>query len=311
MAMNDLAPVGGDTFRCGFVAVVGRPNVGKSSLVNALVGQKVTITADKAQTTRHRIHGICTDRQSQFVFVDTPGYQTRHGGALNRAMNRSVITALGSVDCVLLVVESMKFADADQLVLDRIPEGVPVILVVSKSDLVKPREALLPFVATVVEKTCELRRFSAVVPVSTIGKHRQPSLEALLGEVRLHLPIAPALFDADDFTDRSSRFLASEAIREKVFRLVGDELPYRMTVVIDKFEESPELQRILATVMVDNDGHRRIMIGAGGERIKRIASEARADLQKLFGTAVYLEVWVKVKGGWADSEAAVRAFGHD
>jgi GTP-binding protein Era len=226
-------------------------------------------------------------------------------------MNRSVMSALGSVDCVLFVVEAQKFGAADMQVLERIPEEAPVILLISKSDLAKPRETLLPFVASVVEQSSSTRSFAAVIPVSTIGKHKEPSLATLLGELRQHLPEAPPMFGADDFTDRSARFLASETIREKVFRLVGDELPYRMTVVIEKFEESPELQRILATVMVDSDSHRKMLIGSGGERIKRIATEARMDLQKLFGTPVYLEVWVKVKGGWADSEAAVRAFGHD
>lgn len=291
-------------FRTGLVAIVGRPNVGKSTLLNALVGQKLSITADKPQTTRHRINGVLTTEQAQYVFVDTPGYQTRHKNALNRTLNRTVRGVLNDVDVVLLVIEPLRFGAEDQQVLELIPESVPLILVLNKLDTVKGRDKLLPFVAQLAQQ----RSFAAVVPVSASkGKH----LQELLAEIKQHLPVAEPMFDPEDLTDRPVRFLAAELIREKVFRLVGDELPYTSTVIIDKFEEGETLQRIFATVLVENDNQKAILIGAQGERMKRIASEARADLEKLLGSKVYLEVWVKVKSGWADTEASVRAYGYE
>jgi GTP-binding protein Era len=291
-------------FRTGLVAIVGRPNVGKSTLLNALVGQKLSITADKPQTTRHRINGVLTTEQAQYVFVDTPGYQTRHKNALNRTLNRTVRGVLNDVNVVLLVIEPLRFGAEDQQVLELIPESVPLILVLNKLDTVKGRDKLLPFVAQLAQQ----RSFAAVVPVSASkGKH----LQELLAEIKQHLPAGEPMFGPDDLTDRPVRFLAAELIREKVFRLVGDELPYTSTVIIDKFEEGETLQRIFATVLVENDNQKAILIGAQGERMKRIASEARADLEKLLGSKVYLEVWVKVKSGWADSEASVRAYGYE
>ncbi|MFN8916117.1 MAG: GTPase Era [Burkholderiales bacterium] len=291
-------------FRTGLVAIIGRPNVGKSTLLNALVGQKLSITADKPQTTRHRINGVLTTEQAQYVFVDTPGYQTRHKNALNRTLNRTVRGVLNDVDVVLLVIEPLRFGAEDQQVLELIPESVPLILVLNKLDTVKGRDKLLPFVAQLAQQ----RSFAAVVPVSASkGKH----LQELLAEIKQHLPVAEPMFDPEDLTDRPVRFLAAELIREKVFRLVGDELPYTSTVIIDKFEEGETLQRIFATVLVENDNQKAILIGAQGERMKRIASEARADLEKLLGSKVYLEVWVKVKSGWADTEASVRAYGYE
>ncbi|MFN7351713.1 MAG: GTPase Era [Burkholderiales bacterium] len=291
-------------FRTGLVAIVGRPNVGKSTLLNALVGQKLSITADKPQTTRHRINGVLTTEQAQYVFVDTPGYQTRHKNALNRTLNRTVRGVLNDVDVVLLVIEPLRFGAEDQQVLELIPESVPLILVLNKLDTVKGRDKLLPFVAQLAQQ----RSFAAVVPVSASkGKH----LQELLAEIKQHLPAGEPMFDPEDLTDRPVRFLATELIREKVFRLVGDELPYTSTVIIDKFEEGETLQRIFATVLVENDNQKAILIGAQGERMKRIASEARADLEKLLGSKVYLEIWVKVKSGWADTEASVRAYGYE
>lgn len=291
-------------FRTGLVAIVGRPNVGKSTLLNALVGQKLSITADKPQTTRHRINGVLTTEQAQYIFVDTPGYQTRHKNALNRTLNRTVRGVLNDVDVVLLVIEPLRFGAEDQQVLELIPESVPLILVLNKLDTVKGRDKLLPFVAQLAQQ----RSFAAVVPVSASkGKH----LQELLAEIKQHLPAGEPMFDPEDLTDRPVRFLAAELIREKVFRLVGDELPYTSTVIIDKFEEGETLQRIFATVLVENDNQKAILIGAQGERMKRIASEARADLEKLLGSKVYLEVWVKVKSGWADTEASVRAYGYE
>ncbi|MFN6182782.1 MAG: GTPase Era [Burkholderiales bacterium] len=291
-------------FRTGLVAIVGRPNVGKSTLLNALVGQKLSITADKPQTTRHRINGVLTTEQAQYIFVDTPGYQTRHKNALNRTLNRTVRGVLNDVDVVLLVIEPLRFGAEDQQVLELIPESVPLILVLNKLDTVKGRDKLLPFVAQLAQQ----RSFAAVVPVSASkGKH----LQELLAEIKQYLPVAEPMFDPEDLTDRPVRFLAAELIREKVFRLVGDELPYTSTVIIDKFEEGETLQRIFATVLVENDNQKAILIGAQGERMKRIASEARADLEKLLGSKVYLEIWVKVKSGWADTEASVRAYGYE
>jgi GTP-binding protein Era len=291
-------------FRTGLIAIVGRPNVGKSTLLNALVGQKLSITADKPQTTRHRINGVLTTEQAQYVFVDTPGYQTRHKNALNRTLNRTVRGVLNDVDVVLLVIEPLRFGAEDQQVLELIPESVPLILVLNKLDTVKGRDKLLPFVAQLAQQ----RSFAAVVPVSASkGKH----LQELLAEIKQHLPAGEPMFDPEDLTDRPVRFLATELIREKVFRLVGDELPYTSTVIIDKFEEGETLQRLFATVLVENDNQKAILIGAQGERMKRIASEARADLEKLLGSKVYLEVWVKVKSGWADTEASVRAYGYE
>jgi len=291
-------------FRTGLVAIVGRPNVGKSTLLNALVGQKLSITADKPQTTRHRINGVLSTEQAQYVFVDTPGYQTRHKNALNRTLNRTVRGVLNDVDVVLLVIEPLRFGAEDQQVLELIPESVPLILVLNKLDTVKGRDKLLPFVAQLAQQ----RSFAAVVPLSASkGKH----LQELLAEIKQHLPAGEPMFGPDDLTDRPVRFLAAELIREKVFRLVGDELPYTSTVIIDKFEEVETLQRIFATVLVENDNQKAILIGAQGERMKRIASEARADLEKLLGSKVYLEVWVKVKSGWADTEASVRAYGYE
>jgi GTP-binding protein Era len=273
-------------------------------LLNALVGQKLSITADKPQTTRHRINGVLTTEQAQYIFVDTPGYQIRHKNALNRTLNRTVRGVLNDVDVVLLVIEPLRFGAEDQQVLELIPESVPLILVLNKLDTVKGRDKLLPFVAQLAQQ----RSFAAVVPVSASkGKH----LQELLAEIKQYLPVAEPMFDPEDLTDRPVRFLAAELIREKVFRLVGDELPYTSTVIIDKFEEGETLQRIFATVLVENDNQKAILIGAQGERMKRIASEARADLEKLLGSKVYLEIWVKVKSGWADTEASVRAYGYE
>ena len=290
--------------RSGYVAIVGRPNVGKSTLLNRLVGEKISIVSRKAQTTRHRITGILTTDDSQFVFVDTPGFQTQHTNALNRAMNRGVTQTLADVDVVLFVVEAGRFDAKDKAVLRLLPEDRPVILVVNKTDKIAEKEKLLPFLA---EVTAE-RSFAAVVPVSaTKGKQ----VEQLLAEARQYLPHEELLYGEDELTDRSERFLASEYIREKLFRLLGDELPYATTVEIEKFEVEGNLRRIYAAIVVDRDGHKAIVIGKGGETIKRIATEARQDMEKLFDGKVYLEVWVKVKSGWTDDERLLRSLGYE
>ncbi len=292
----------GEAFRCGAIAVIGRPNVGKSTLVNALVGERVTITSRKPQTTRHRIRGILTTPDAQYVFVDTPGFQTRHRGALNRAMNRSVRLALEEVDAAMLVVEAASLTQADRDVLERVPAKTPLVLVVNKTDRVKRDD--LP---ALLQRLARERDFAAIVPVSA---ERRRNLRELLSALRELLPRQPALYGEDDFTDRNERFLAAERVREKLFRLLGDEVPYGATVVIDRYEETGTLRRIYASVVVEKEGHKAIIIGARGARLKAIASAARKELEDLFGGKVYLEVWVKVRGGWTDDESLVARFGY-
>jgi GTP-binding protein Era len=290
--------------RCGLVAIVGRPNVGKSTLLNALVGQKLSITSDKAQTTRHRITGIRTVAAAQFVFVDTPGFQTRHGNALNRNLNRTVKSVLSDVDVVLFVVEAGRFSLDDAKVLALLPEDKPVLLIANKQDQVKRRADLMPWMAAMRER----RDFTQFVPMSA---KKQADVERLLGIVAPYLPKQAWMYEEDALTDRSERFLASELIREKLFRLTGDELPYSCTVVIDKFEEEGQLRRIAATIVVERDAHKGMVIGDGGEKLKRIGSEARQELERLWQAKVFLELWVKVRSGWADSEEHLRSYGYE
>ena len=290
--------------RCGLVAIVGRPNVGKSTLLNALVGQKVSITSDKAQTTRHRITGIRTVAETQFVFVDTPGFQTRHGNALNRNLNRTVKSVLSDVDVVLFVVEAGRFGLDDAKVLALLPEDKPVMLIANKQDEVKRRADLMPWMAAMRER----RDFAQFVPMSA---KKAADVERLLGIVAPYLPGQAWFYEEDALTDRSERFLASELIREKLFRLTGDELPYSSTVVIDKFEEEGNLRRIAATIVVERDAHKGMVIGDGGMRLKRIGSEARQELERLWDAKVFLELWVKVRSGWADSEEHLRSYGYE
>lgn len=290
--------------RSGYIAIVGRPNVGKSTLLNQLVGEKISIVSRKAQTTRHRIMGILTNPDAQFVFVDTPGFQTRFSNALNRAMNRGVTQTLADVDVVFFVIEAGRFDAKDEAVMRLLPEDVPVILVVNKTDQIKERNSLLPFLAQVAAR----RDFAAVVPVSA-AKGRQT--DDLLKAARKYLPHEELLFPEDELTDKSERFLASEYIREKLFRLLGDELPYAVTVEIEKFEVEGNLRRIYAAIVVDKDSHKAMVIGKGGESLKRIASEARQDMERLFDGKVYLEVWVKVKSGWADDERLLKSLGYE
>lgn len=291
-------------FRCGYIAIVGRPNVGKSTLMNALIGAKVSITSRKAQTTRHRITGIQTTEDAQFVYVDTPGFQTRHSNALNKTLNRTVTNTLTASDVILFIIEAGTFGAADQQVLDLIPANVPCILVINKSDRVKDKAKLLPFAQQIAAK----RDFSAVVPVSAKLRFQ---LDNLQRETRKYLPENAPIFGADDITDRSEKFLAAEIVREKVFRFVGDELPYTSTVLIEKFEQEGDLRRIFVAILVERDTHKSMVIGQKGARLKDISTQARLDMEKLFGGPVYLEVWVKVKSGWADNEAGLRAYGYE
>lgn len=309
--------------RCGLIAIVGRPNVGKSTLLNALVGQKVSITSKKAQTTRHRITGVRTVGSNQFVFVDTPGFQTRHGNALNRNLNRTVTGALADVDLVLLVVEAGRFGLDDAKVLALCPKDKPVVLVANKLDAVHRRSELLPWLKDMQER----HPFTEYVPLSA---KKAADVERLFSILAPHLPKQDWFFEEDALTDRSERFLASELIREKLFRLTGDELPYSCTVVIDKWEEEEPLKpvalgpglppmpasgsglrRIAATIVVERDAHKGMVIGEGGERLKRIGTEARQELERLTESKVFLELFVKVRSGWADSEEHLRSYGYE
>jgi GTP-binding protein Era len=298
------SPEGGPPRRCGLVAIVGRPNVGKSTLLNALVGQKISITSRKAQTTRHRITGIRTVGAAQFVFVDTPGFQTRHGTALNRTLNRTVLASLSDVDVVLFVVEAGRFGPDDAKVLALMPEAKPVLLVANKFDALTRRQDVLPWLKDMQER----HAFTEYVPMSA---RRAGDIERLLSIVEPYLPEQPWFHEEDALTDRSERFLASELIREKLFRLTGDELPYSSTVVIDRFEEEGGLRRIAATIVVERDAHKGMVIGAQGERLKRIGSEARQELQALLDARVHLELWVKVRSGWADDDQHLRSYGYE
>ena len=295
------------TQHCGLIAIVGRPNVGKSTLLNALVGQKVSITSAKAQTTRHRITGIRTVDDTQFVFVDTPGFQTQHSAPLNRTLNRTVQGALADVDVVLFVVEAGRFSQDDAKVLALMPTGEyakPVFLIANKLDEVHRRSDLAPWLQGMQKH----HAFAEFVPLTA---RKDADVQRLLGIVKPYLPEQPWLYEEDALTDRTDRFLASELIREKLFRLTGDELPYTSTVVIDKFEEEGNLRRISASIVVERDSHKGIVIGAGGERLKRIGSEARQELEKLMDAKVFLELWVKVRSGWADDEAHLRSYGYE
>ncbi|MDP2786270.1 MAG: GTPase Era [Sulfurimicrobium sp.] len=293
------------TMKVGYIAIVGRPNVGKSTLLNHLIGQKVSITSRKAQTTRHRITGIRTDADVQYIFVDTPGFQTQHQSALNRVMNRSVTQTLSNVDVVLFVIEVMRFDARDEKVLALLPRNQPVLLVLNKIDKVDDKEKILPF----IEKMSALFPFAAIVPVS--AQRGGAQLDQLLLEIRSHLPEGTPMFGADEITDRSERFLAAELLREKVFRLSGDEVPYSVSVEIEKFEIEGKLRRIFAAIIVDRESQKPILIGKNGEKLKEMATQARKDMEKLFDGKVYLEVWVKVKGGWADDERALKSLGYD
>ena len=295
--------------RCGLIAIVGKPNVGKSTLMNALVGQKVSITSRKAQTTRHRITGIHSRGAAQFVFVDTPGFQTRHNNALNRSLNKTVLGAVGDVDLILFVVEAGMFNQADAKVLQLLSKDVPTLLVANKLDQVNRRADIAPWLQEMQQR----HTFAEFVPMSA---KNAKDIDRMLGICEKYLPEQAWWYAEDELTDRSEKFLASETVREKLFRLTGDELPYTSTVVIDKFEEEAgrgkqkRLLRIAATIVVERDTHKAMVIGDKGERIKRIGMETRVELEKALDCKVFIEMWVKVRSGWADDEARVRSFGY-
>ena len=296
--------------RCGLIAIVGKPNVGKSTLLNALVGQKISITSRKAQTTRHRITGMRSLEATQFVFVDTPGFQTRHGNALNRSLNKAVLGVIHDVDLILFVTEAGRFNQADAKVLGLLNKDIPALLIANKLDQVTQRADIAPWLQEMQQR----HAFAEFVPMSAKNAKDVSRLFAICEK---YLPEQPWMYTQDELTDRSEKFLASEMVREKLFRLTGDELPYTSTVVIDKFEEEAgrkgqkRLLKIAATIVVERDTHKAMVIGDKGDRIKRIGTETRVELERLMDAKVFIELWVKVRSGWADDEARVRSFGYD
>jgi GTP-binding protein Era len=300
---------GADGPRTGLVAIIGRPNVGKSTLLNALVGEHVSITSRKPQTTRVRVLGVLTrgaaPATTQFIFVDTPGFQRRHRTLLNRRMNESVRAALAEADVVVLVVEARGLAAGDEALIELLPAGRDnVILALNKTDLLADRDQLLPRIAD----ACARFPFSAVVPVSA---ERRRQLDELLDEIGRRLPPGEPLFEPDQFTDRSARFLAAETIREKAFRLLGDELPYGVAVTIEQWNEDDRRAEIAATLLVEREPHKAIVIGAGGAKLREIGRLARLDIEKLLGKPVHLQTHVGVRRGWSDDARALKSLGYE
>ena len=291
--------------RCGLIAIVGKPNVGKSTLVNALVGQKISITSRKAQTTRHRITGIATRGDSQFVFVDTPGFQTQHNTALNKSLNKTVQGAVGDVDLVLFVVEAGSFTPADAKVLALLKPGVPAVLIANKLDTVKRRAEIAPWLQSMQRR----HAFAEFVPMSA---KNPKDIDRLFAICEKYLPEQPWAYGEDELTDRSERFLASEIVREKLFRFTGDELPYTSTVVVDKFEE-PEapggLLKLYCSILVERASQKPILLGEGGAMIKNIGTDARQGLEAFFDTRVYLDLHVKVQTDWRDDPRTLADLG--
>ncbi|MDG6882055.1 GTP-binding protein Era [Phocoenobacter uteri] len=290
---------------CGFIAIVGRPNVGKSTLLNKILGQKISITSRKAQTTRHRILGIHTEEQYQAVYVDTPGLHIEEKRAINRLMNRAASSAIGDVDLVIFVVEGTKWNDDDEMVLNKLrATKAPVLLAINKVDNIKEKEELLPHIAELSQKF----DFKEILPISA---ERGNNVDVLKGIVRKSLREGTHHFPEEYVTDRSQRFMASEIIREKLMRFLGEELPYSVTVEIEKFHVNERgIYEINGLILVERDGQKKMVIGNGGSRIKTIGTEARQDMERLFDGKVYLELWVKVKAGWADDERALRSLGY-
>lgn len=290
--------------RCGFVAIVGRPNVGKSTLLNHILGQKLAITSRKPQTTRHNMLGIKTENGVQAIYVDTPGLHKYDDKALNRYMNRSASSALKDVDVVVFVVDRLRWTEEDQMVFERVRQvRCPVLLAVNKTDRLDDKTVLIPHLAWLQQQLPE----AEIVPISALHQHNLDTLERLVNE---RLPEGEHMFPEDQITDRSSRFLAAELVREKVMRQLGAEVPYQVTVEIEEFKQEGRLLNIHALILVEREGQKKIIIGEGGERIKRIGTEARKDMEKLFDSRVMLNLWVKVKGGWSDDERALRSLGY-
>ena len=293
---------------CGFVAIMGRPNVGKSTLMNHILGQKISITSRRPQTTRHQVMGIKTEGDAQFIYVDTPGIHTLEKDrdkAINRFMNQAATQALRDVDCVVFIIDRTRWTPEDQVVLERLATvKAPVILAVNKVDRINDKSTLLPW----LEEVSGRREFAAIVPVAAKHGTNVAELEA---EVAKHLPESVHFFPDDQITDRSLRFMAAELVREKIMRQLGDELPYQMTVEIEEFREESEITHISALIMVERQGQKKILIGDRGERIKNIGRDARLELERVVGTKVMLNLWVKVKRGWSDDDRALKSLGYD
>ncbi|MGM8849191.1 GTPase Era [Salinicola sp. MH3R3-1] len=296
------------TQSCGFVAIVGRPNVGKSTLMNRILGQKISITSRRPQTTRHQVMGIKTENEVQFVYVDTPGIhlQTRdRNKAINRFMNQAATQALRDVDCVVFLVDRTRWTDEDQVVLDKLTHvEAPVILAINKVDWLEDKTTLLPW----LESLSARREFAAILPISAKDGTNVPELE---GEVAKRLPEGVHYFPDDQITNKSQRFLAAELVREKVMRQLGDELPYQMTVEIEEFRDEGKVIHISALMLVERQGQKKILIGDKGERIKKIGIEARQEMERAFDSKVMLNLWVKVKRGWSDDDRALKSLGYN
>ncbi len=293
------------TFQFGFVTLVGRPNVGKSTLINRLVGEKISITSHRPQTTRHRIIGIKTTEDAQFVFVDTPGFHTERGKAINRTINRTAVASTKDVDVLILLIESVGWRDADTVVLNNLRgTSIPVILAINKVDRVRNKQNLLPL----IEESSRLFDFKEIIPISAKTGY---NLDRFLGAVKSYLPSAAAGFPADQLTDRSERFICTELVREQIFRQLGQELPYATAVELTGYDDRDGILVLQAQIWVDKPGHKAIVIGKQGQRLKHIGSEARKQLERFAGKKVHLELWVKVRSGWADSQAALNALGYN
>ncbi|KZZ47021.1 GTPase Era [Thalassolituus sp. HI0120] len=291
--------------RTGFVAIVGRPNVGKSTLLNRILGQKLSITSRKPQTTRHQILGIKTENGSQVVYVDTPGIHKNHDKAINRYMNKAATTAVKDVDLIVMLIDRMRWTDEDEMVLQAIKQQrAPAVLVVNKVDFVKEKDELLPY----LQELSSRHNFDQIIPVSAKTGHNVERLESL---IESYLPESQYFYPEDQITDRSSRFLAAELVREKIMRQLGDELPYEMTVEIEEFTHDGRMAEISALILVERDSQKRIVIGDKGYRIKQIGIEARKDMEQMFDCKVMLNLWVKVKSNWSDDERALRSLGYN
>jgi len=297
--------MGTDTGRCGYVAIVGRPNVGKSTLLNHLLGQKISITSRKPQTTRQRVLGIKTEDDHQIIFVDTPGLHKDAEKAINRYMNRAASSAIRDVDLVVMVVDRTAWTDEDSMVLEQIRQsGHPCLLVVNKVDLLDDKSALLPHLQELAGKG----QFEAILPVSALRRHNVEELEQ---EILKFLPVSERFFPEDQITDRSQRFLAAEIVREKIMRQLGEEIPYSISVEIEEFALDGEILHISALIFVERKGQKIILVGEGGSRLRSIGTDARRDMELLFDCKIMLRLWVKVKSGWSDDERALRSLGYD
>ena len=288
--------------RCGTIAIVGQPNVGKSTLLNYFIGTKLSITSRKAQTTRYQLLGIHTTPETQYIFVDTPGYQLKHLNTLNINLNKTVKQALQNVDVILFLIEPRQMTEVDEKILQMIPEETPIILVINKVDRLKEKSKLLELIQVFKES----ERYKEIIPTSVKKKN---NLKELLESTYQFLPEQEFIYEDNEITDKNERFLAAEIIREKIFRLTGQEVPYSVAVEIEKFEHEGNVRRIFAAIIVERDAHKPMIIGNKGIRLKEISTNARVDMEKLFGGKVWLETWVKVQKGWSDDLRALKSLG--